>query len=220
MSDDIGEEPRVRRLFATPLIEAALPGAEARNAALAEAVRLRRASSPGVARSNILGWHSDSEMLSWGGEAARDLALETLRVCGRYTTDIGMKGAEPRYEMGMEMWANVSPAGASNQQHSHPGTLWSAVYFVDDGGDPEGGVLVLLDPRYPMSRMYAPDLVFADDKGEREENTVKITPTPGKLVLFPAWLTHGVRPHEGARDRISIAMNILAIPRRGAARGG
>ena len=115
--------------------------------------------------------------------------------------------------MGLEMWANVSPAGASNQVHAHPGCVWSAVYYVDDGGDPESGKLVLHDPRYPMNRMAAPDLVFAAD-GAAEEMKYEIIPEPGKLVAFPSWLMHGVKPHQGSRDRISVALNIMAIPVR------
>jgi len=32
----------------------------------------------------------------------------------------------------------------------------------------------------------------------------------GNLVVFPAWLRHGVRPFKGKQERISIAMNIDA----------
>jgi uncharacterized protein (TIGR02466 family) len=211
MTDAAG--PRVHHLFATPLIETTLARAEALNAALLAAIKARQAASPGIVRSNYLGWHSDTEMLSWGGEAAKELALETMRLCGRFTEDVGMRNNQPRFEMGLDMWANVSPAGSSNQNHSHPGSLWSAVYYVDDGGDAEGGPLILQDPRFPMNRMHAPDLRFVDEKG-REENQFKVLPAPGKLIVFPAWLTHGVKPHQGARERISIAMNVTAIPVR------
>lgn len=210
----MAEEPRVHHLFATPLIETTLARAPQLNAALVQTIRARQQSSEGIQRSNLLGWHSDSEMLSWGGEAAKELALETLRLCSRYTTDIGMKNNQPRYEMGMEMWANVSPAGSANQNHCHPGALWSAVYYIDDGGDPEGGPLMLVDPRFPMKSMYAPDLRFADESGKPEEVQYRVTPVPGKLILFPSWLLHGVKPHSGARDRISIAMNVMAMPRK------
>lgn len=205
------DAPHIHYLFATPVIETRIVRADALNAALLPVISARHASSPGLMRSNYLGWHSDTEMLAWGGEGAKELALETMRACGRFTTDIGMVNNQPRYEMGMEMWANVSPPGSSNQNHSHPGCLWSAVYFVDDGGDPESGPLILVDPRYPMTRMHAPDLLFTDENGKREENRFVILPTPGKLVIFPSWLTHGVRPHKGPRDRISIAMNIQAL---------
>jgi uncharacterized protein (TIGR02466 family) len=205
-------EAKIRNAFPTPIIEARLSDVDARNAALAAVIRQRRESSPGLQRSNVIGWHSDTEMLQWGGDAAKALAIETLELCGKYTADIGMKENKPRYRMAMEMWANVSPPGSSNQMHSHPGALWSAVYYVDDGGDAEGGALILLDPKFPGNRMYAPDLVFQDDAGKREENQVKISPTPGAVVIFPSWLMHGVKPHAGPRDRISIAMNVMALP--------
>ena len=32
----------------------------------------------------------------------------------------------------------------------------------------------------------------------------------GNIVVFPAWLRHGVRPYTGKRERISIAMIIDA----------
>jgi len=210
----VNSEPRVRQLFPTPLIEFDLAQSDALNHALMSVIRARQASAPGISRSNYLGWHSDSEMLKWGGEAAKKLGLETLRLCGRFTQDVGLKTNEPRYEMGLEMWANVSPPGASNQMHAHPGALWSAVYYVDDGGDPAGGALALLDPRFPMSRMYAPDLIFGDTPETRPDNIVHCAPTPGRLLIFPAWLMHGVAPHAGPRERISIAMNVLAIPAR------
>jgi uncharacterized protein (TIGR02466 family) len=203
-------KPKVRRLFATPLIEFDLANAAALNEQLKAAIAARRAQHAGIARSNLNGWHSDTDMAKWGGEAARHVALEALKACGAYTHDMGMKGAEPRFQMGVEMWANVLPAGAVNQHHAHGGALWSAVYYVDDGGDPESGALVLLDPRFPMNRMYSPDLVFAEG-GEMEETTVRIAPVPGRMVIFPSWLMHGVKPHQGDRDRISIAINIMAM---------
>lgn len=211
MSDS--PKPRVRRLFSTPLIELDLPDSGALNQALIEVISGRRSGHAGIARSNVGGWHSDTEMAQWGGEPARQVALQALKACGAYTHDMGMKGAEPRFQMGVEMWANVLPPGAVNQHHAHPGALWSAVYYVDDGGDPENGPLILLDPRFPANRMYVPDLVFAEN-GEMEESTVKIAPVPGRMVIFPSWLMHGVKPHAGVRDRISIAINVMAMRMR------
>lgn len=208
------DKPIVRTIFPTNLIETRLKDADRLTAALREIIVARKGADVGIARSNILGWHSDTEMLRWGGEPARTLALATLQLCGSFTHDRGLNAAgRPRFEMGLEMWANVSPAGASNQVHAHPGCVWSAVFYVDDGGDPEGGPLVLHDPRFPMNRMAAPDLVFAAD-GLEEQTKVEIAPTPGRLVAFPSWLMHSVKPHGGPRDRISIALNVMAIPVR------
>ena len=35
-----------------------------------------------------------------------------------------------------------------------------------------------------------------------------IRPRAGLLVLFPSWLSHGVRPYAGTDVRISIALNL------------
>ncbi len=207
------EKPVVRSIFPTSILETRIKDAAALNDELRRVIMARHGSGPGIDRSNIGGWHSDTEMLNWGGQAARTLALATLQLCGAYTHDRGLRGTAPRFEMGLEMWANVSPHGASNQAHAHPGCVWSAVYYVDDGGGRDSGKLVLHDPRFPMNRMAAPDLVFAND-GAMEEMRVEIAPEPGKLIAFPAWLTHSVKPHDGPRDRLSVALNVMAIPVR------
>ena len=219
MNDHSAAKPEVRYLFPVPVLQTTLANADALNAKLREIIINRRAGSGGVQRSNILGWHSDSEMLRWGGEPAKALALETLRVCASRTDDIGMRNNVPRYEFGIEMWANISPAGASNQAHTHPGALWSAVYYVDDGGDSEAA-LVLHDPNYPLNRMYAPDLQFVGDDNARFPTTEAIAPTPGRLVVFPSWLSHAVKASKGPGERISIAMNVMAIPARPAPQAG
>jgi uncharacterized protein (TIGR02466 family) len=214
MQEAAVEKPQVRKIFPTYILETRVKDFAALNDALRPVLTRKRSEDPGIARSNVGGgWHSDTEMLQWGGEPARRLALATLQLCGAYTHDKGLRGNTPRFEMGLEMWANVSPAGASNQAHAHPGCVWSAVYYVDDGGDAASGNLVLHDPRFPMNRMAAPDLVFAAD-GAIEDMRVEITPEAGKLIAFPSWLMHSVKPHRGARDRISIALNVMAIPVR------
>ena len=202
----------VNMLFATPVIEVRLPMAQQLIEPLRAAISARQQGSQGISRSNILGWHSDTEMLQWGGDAAHTLARETMKICSRYTSDVAAAQGQSRYEMGMEMWANVSPAGASNQLHCHPGSFWSASFYVDNGGDSQDGMFVAQDPRFPAIRMAAPDLVFTDGAGNRQLSQHRISPEPGKLVIFPSWMMHSVRPHTGSRDRISVAMNILALP--------
>jgi uncharacterized protein (TIGR02466 family) len=35
-----------------------------------------------------------------------------------------------------------------------------------------------------------------------------VSPQTGRLVIFPAWLLHQVRPYRGSAERISIAFNL------------
>lgn len=68
--------------------------------------------------------------------------------------------------------------------NAHPGVLKAAVYYIDIGmapNDPEGGELYFEDPRFQVPQ-----------------------------ITFPGVVRHGVRPHRGSRERVSIAMNIYA----------
>ena len=56
------------------------------------------------------------------------------------------RGAEGKYEVSIgSAWANVNNRSHSNSPHMHPGVQLSGVYYVDDGGDRDGG-LRLIDP--------------------------------------------------------------------------
>ncbi|MEM9014750.1 MAG: TIGR02466 family protein [Pseudomonadota bacterium] len=199
------------QLFAVSVLETRLADAKNLNAQLLQVITAQKNQSAGMQRSNINGWHSTTDMLRWGGEAAKSLAIAMLQTVGAYTRDVGMRDGQARFEMAMDMWANVSPRGAANQFHAHAGALWSGVYYVDDGGDSTAS-LVLLDPNFPTNRMYAPDLQATGPSGESYPSQREFSPEPGKLIIFPSWLTHGVKPHQGARERVSIAMNVMALP--------
>ncbi len=211
-----GESTRVLSLFKTPVLTTVLPGANALNPPLREAILARREIDAGVSHSNLLGWQSDKSLPEWGGEPARIIRDWIVAACERVTVDL-KAGGRRRFRWLPDMWANVSPPGASNQTHSHPGSYWSAVYYVDDGfegaSDPAlGGELVFLDPRMPMIRMGAPDLRYRRQDGSHDHHETWIRPSSGRVVIFPSWLMHSVRPYSGKGLRISIAVNVAAAP--------
>lgn len=203
---------QLANLFETPVILDMVPEAERLNLELKQAIEARRASDGGVQKSNWNGWQSDVDMLSWGGDAAEALAERFLRLCENFTAIT----QPPQFHWSVEMWANVSSCGASNEAHVHPGAVWSAVYYVDDGcgGSPDptdGGELVLYDPRMPYVRMLPFDLRYRRPDGKPAESHTAIPPAAGRIVMFPPWLLHSVHPFRGSGERISIAMNALAI---------
>lgn len=208
--------PQVTSLFDTLVVVDEMPAAAEVNRALKTAILARRARTPGVKVSNIGGWQSDRQILQWGGDAALRLAERIAAAADRFTVDIAAAGA-PRHEWVSEMWANVSPPQASNQRHTHPGAFWSAVYYVDDGygGSDDralGGELVLVDPRMPTILMNMPNLRFRMPGRAADEPQLAMRPRTGRIVMFPAWLSHGVMPYQGASERISIAVNLRAVP--------
>ena len=105
-----------------------------------------------------------------------------------------------------------SGPGGWNAPHHHFPCHWSGVYYVDDGGisaDPSlGGELEFMDPRGPAPAMYAPHLAFAIPGGLSVGANETVQPKAGRLVMFPAWLLHQVRPYRGDAERISVALNL------------
>lgn len=208
--------PQAASLFDTPVIVDQMPGAPELNAEFKRIILERHAAEAGLSISNVGGWHSDVEMLRWGGEPARRLLDRVIAAVDQFTVDIKSTD-KPRYKWFPEMWANVSPSGALNQYHTHPGSFWSAVYYVDDGysGSTDnslGGELVLLDPRMPMIRMNTPDLRFRRPGQQPDDQEKWFRPVSGLIVIFPSWLCHAVRPYNGPGTRISIAINLSAVP--------
>lgn len=197
-------------LYETPVLHGQVADAPALCAALKASIVQRRAARAGLSRSNVGGWHSESDMLDWGGEPARRLADAAVRAAKRLSFFDGR--APDSYEWSVRMWANVSPAGALNMSHSHPGVLWAAVYYVDMGEPPAGGEpggeLFFEDPRFPVPFMRLPGFRLVGTDGQPQPVERRLKTEAGDLVVFPAWVRHGVGPHRGTGDRISVAMNI------------
>lgn len=204
----------VRRLFSTPIALEMVDGAVDLEA-LGKAVAAEKARNPkGLVKSNIGGWHSAATMQQWGGDAARVLASKAAALADGLTIDASAPDAKV-HRWQVEMWANISTRGNANQHHFHPGSVWSAVTYLDDGYDGShdpglGGELQFLDPRMPMVRMTSPSLRLRDEDGTEQLVEPAIRPKTGLMVLFPAWLAHAVRPFFGEGHRVSVAINLMA----------
>lgn len=195
-------------LFETIVAHGHLSDAGPLTAALESAIRTHRAAQPGIERSNIGGWHSKTDMLDWGGPAAAKLAEMAVRTARRLSHFEGRDAATVAWDV--RMWANVSPPGALNMSHAHPGVLWAAVYYVAAGEEGAGGELYLEDPRFPLPLMTFPGFRVLGMDGRPQPIEHRIAPKTGDLILFPAWIRHGVRPYTGSGERISVAMNLTA----------
>ncbi len=206
---------QVVNLFETPLVIEQVPDSAALNRALKSVILGQRNKDSGVRKSNWGGWQSDSQMLSWGGEAAKHLGEHFLMLCNQLTAPA--PGSQPAFVWSVEMWANVSGPGSANEAHLHPGAVWSSVYYVETGMErPEerlGGDLALYDPRLPATRMLPFDLRYRRPDGQVYQSLSAIRPVAGRLLVFPPWLLHSVHPYHGDQERISIAMNANAVAR-------
>src|SRR6266436_5774120 len=156
--------PEIVPLFATPIVISDVPDSAALNAELRKAIDQRRQTHSAPRHSNLGGWQSSWDMDRWGGAAAIKLLAIGRNTANRVTTDRQGNPVAPTWKA--NMWANVNRSGHGNEFHSHPGSFWSGVYYVDDGGidgDPAlGGELEFMDPRGPAPAMNAPHLSFGN----------------------------------------------------------
>jgi len=196
-------------LFATPLVIATMPGAGELNPELKRIILAREAANESVQRSNHGGWQSSWDLHEWGGAPMQGVLRFVQTIVDQVTVD--RSGQRHEIAWRINSWANVNRHGHGNQFHTHPGALWSATYYVDDGGvsadSSLGGEFEIQDPRGVAPVMYAPYLTFPGPDGAALGEAQRLTPRTGVCVVFPSWLSHGVRPYRGTRERISIAVN-------------
>jgi uncharacterized protein (TIGR02466 family) len=100
-------------------------------------------------------------------------------------------------------WANVNPDGAPHASHNHPNNYLSGVYYVKTG--PGADTIRFVDPR-AQNRQIAPRV---KRQGPMNSEQAFVNVPAGRLVLFPAWLSHSVPPNSSGHERISIAFNIM-----------
>ncbi len=159
---------------------------------LEETILPRPETGPGATLQTETDLHMVDEMAALSGHitAAATGALDFLKI------------DYDHYEI-TGCWANFNPRGGLNTPHTHPNNFLGGVYYVQI---PEGAdEIVFTDPR-PQASMISPPV---KEETIYTGNEVAVDAKEGRMVLFPAWLAHGVPVNRSDRDRISIAFNIM-----------
>lgn len=185
-------------------------GAELNTALKEKIYSMRGKDAVGLHRSNVKqagAWHSQDD-LNHQPEFG-PLVGEILVTIQSVFTDLQYDSDyEPQVD---NMWANVSPKHAFNRTHTHPGVIWSGVYYVQT---PDNcGRIYFSDPRVQAQILRA-RIQMEGVKEAHNWSEVFYEAIEGRLILFPAWLVHEVEPNlsdeQGdAGNRISISFNLV-----------
>ena len=155
--------------------------------------------NPGVKKTNVNGWHSETNMHEL--PQFKPLVDELFKMQHQVFKEEWLD-KEP--VLG-NMWANINYKGGYNRPHIHPNSLFSGVYYVH--AQPNSGKLVCNDPR-PGIQTNMPTRV----KGQPPKHLWRechIDPKPGRIIMFPAWLWHCVEPNQSNDIRISVSFNFI-----------
>lgn len=195
--------------FPTPIYFVDLEGSEAINAYLKTRIYAWRDQDPsGIVRSNARkagAWHSPTTMSSMP-----EYSLFVNKVNAAVNSVFTDQRYSAQHKAACQnMWANINPGGGYNRSHTHPGALWSGVYYVQT--PPDCGQVVFQDPRV-QSQVILPHPNQQQETGPEQWSEVFHKAVAGRLILFPSWLRHEVEnngnqlssPHG---DRISISFN-------------
>jgi uncharacterized protein (TIGR02466 family) len=189
----------LQQIFATPvwIVDLADEFGAALNARLMAAIEGLMTPLPALTpgRSN---WQTDptlhrlpqfADLIALFEEAGRN-AADYLKLKSR---DLVVTGC----------WANYNPPGGYNPAHHHPNNYLSGVYYVSI---PDGeGRIAFEDPRPQAQVMLAPVTEFTHNNG----NIITFEAKPGRLLIFPAWLSHSVPVNRSPHNRISISFNLM-----------
>ena len=101
------------------------------------------------------------------------------------------------------LWGNIGGAGRALHEHTHPNNFLSGVFYVRV--PPGSGATSFKDPR-PQARVLRPRALRDNPLNSSE---FRYEGAPGALLLFPAWLEHGVEANRSPEERITLAMNLM-----------
>jgi uncharacterized protein (TIGR02466 family) len=209
-----GERSGRKNYFPTMIFQFDIENCEQLNKTLLDLTYAERESGAAVNKSNTaeLGsWHSATGLHKNPAYepllSEVDVALARISAELNYATDHLLKVTS--------MWSIINPPGNGNRAHIHPNSLWSGVYYVQ--ASDSGGKIEFIDPRTVLI-MNQPK--YEDKKKRPRECWTKVTfkPVAGRMLIFPAWLYHGVDPNLSkkpgrAGDRVIMSFNVNQVKR-------
>lgn len=185
-------------LFPTALFVFNLKDHEKLDQQLLKTIFGLKQSDPGYVASNVLGWHSKSNLFDL--EEVKPFKQLVDEAIAQVAQAVGYGNVRIA---AANCWANVNPKYASNKIHDHANCLFSGVYYIKTPKD--SGSLMFYDPRSART-FYKPNVqTFTAYTADAVAHVAEA----GLLLIFPSWLKHGVEPNLSDEERVSISFNYV-----------
>lgn len=173
----------------------------------------------GQKKSNIGGWQRE---VTHGECPAYDHMLYLTEVA---VTDIFQNVFQVDVQIEVaNSWLNSNILGESNAFHTHPGCLFSGVYYINASKDKENGSINFVNPNHHVIEDYIQNLPLRvpglptkealnlyNDKIFTSHQHAE--PQVSHAYVFPPWLGHEVRKNPHAFNRLVVGINFKAVDR-------
>jgi uncharacterized protein (TIGR02466 family) len=165
--------------------------------------KLRNDMPNGVQISNVNGYHSPSilqnvpelgPLFDYIGQMTRQACVDMNFVdCDVYITTA---------------WSNFNDnRSCMNVDHVH-GETFSGCFYLQIPKD--SGKLVISNPG--INRMWQ-GCTLVKEQNQFTVEAIRLEPTEGQILLWPSYLYHAVTTNNHDLPRISLAFNIIAVPK-------
>lgn len=167
---------------------------------ISEIYRIREGDRVGVTdRSTQLGWHSDTYLHE--NPVFEPLTRRILEV-GEEVADFGQWALSDYDVQLLNAWGIINPQHGYNTLHNHPLSFLSGVYYLKTPVN--CGEIEFRDPREVRMMEVIPQV----SNNRWTYKTVQYQPVEGRMIIFPSWLLHQVKPNLNTEDRICVSFNL------------
>ena len=185
--------------FPTIIYVKDLPNANELNSYLQKHIIEWSNQDKGVEKTNVNGWHSQTDM---NHKKEYEPLIKELFTMQNEIIKEEYLNMEPKLG---NMWANINPPGGYNQSHLHPNSLFSGAYYIKT--PPNSGRLQLMDPRPGVQQCMPPRKKVKLPRELWRETYYD--PVPGRIIMFPARMWHKVESNKSNDIRISVSFNFI-----------
>jgi hypothetical protein len=209
----LGEQPTIMPILATPLGVASVPGAAELNLQLRD-VFARRMQSGSRAPRNPLRFLSDDDLMDWPDQPVRTLSEAIIGAVYTFLGSVSdIDDAHLRScKLETRAWFSVIRTNGAVPAANYPLTSWCAIYCVAAPQVPDvradGGVLRLYESRLGTTFQDATNSVL---RIPYSPSHYAWRPVAGRMVIFPASLTHEIALMRAAGELILVTARLRFV---------
>ena len=158
---------------------------------------------PGTNRSNYGGWQYD--ITKGQCEALDDMFMKMEHAVNHVFNDV----FKAQIDIGLaNAWLNWNERGNTNTVHTHPGSLYSGVYYITGNGSIEmGSISFVRENAHSVENIFTGELRDYHDRDPTFICDKHIPPSESTGIIFSPWLQHEVTPNMTDEPRIVVGMN-------------